>query len=170
MNTLIAGFKAIYRGICILEEVIVAVFIAAITFLIFISAIARGIGSPVNWAPDIAMLLLAWVVFLGANTALRRADFIRVDILIRRFPLKLQKFLYYLYYIAAISFLGMLVRFGIPLSIENSRRTFQALQLSYSWATMSVPVGAFVMILTIVIKLVSRWKEKEIKADGKEAF
>ena len=162
--------RAIYHGFCVVEETIVAVFIASITFLVFISAIARSLGSPINWAPDIAMLLLAWVVFLGADSALRRMDFIRVDILILRFPAKVQKFLYYFYYTAIIMFLGMLVRFGIPLSIDNYRRTFQAMQISYSWATMSVPVGAFAMIITIIIKLVKRWKESEIKVDGKEAF
>ena len=162
--------KAIYRGFCILEETIVAVFIASITFLVFFSALARSFGRPINWAVDVSLLLLAWVVFLGADTALRRADFIRVDMLMQRFPVKLQKFLYYLYYLAAIMFLGLLVRFGIPLSIDNYRRTFQALQLSYSWATMSVPIGAFCMIITIVIKLVKKWKEDEIKSEGREAF
>ena len=164
------ALKAIYRVFCLVEETIVAVFIAAITFLVFVSAIARGMGYPINWAPDTAMLLLAWVIFLGADAALRRMDFIRVDILIRKFPPKLQKFLYYLYYVAIVMFLGLLVRFGIPLSIENSRRNFQALDISYSWATMSVPVGAFAMIITIIIKLVNRWKESEIKVEGKEAI
>ena len=162
--------RTIYRVFCILEETIVALFIASITFLVFFSALARSFGRPINWAVDVSLLLLAWVVFLGADTALRRSDFIRVDILMRRFPQKLQKFLYYLYYVAAIMFLGMLVRFGIPLSIDNYRRTFQTLQLSYSWATMSVVVGAFFMIITILIKLVTRWKESEIKIDAKEAF
>ena len=162
--------KAIYRVFCKIEETIVAVFVAVITFLIFISALARGIGHPINWAPDTSLLLLSWVVFLGADTALRRADFIRVDMLLLRFPPKLQKFLYYLYYAGIIAFLLLIIRFGIPLSLENTKRNFQGMEISYSWATISAPVGAALMILTIILKLIKHWKEKSIKSEGKEAI
>jgi len=161
---------AIYKWFCQIEEIIVAIFVALITFLVFISALARGIGRPLNWAPDTALLLLAWVVFLGADTALRRTDFIRVDILLRKFPVNVRKFLYYLYYAAIILFLAMLVRYGIPLAIENSRRNFQALNISYSWATISAPIGAICMIITIIIKLVKKWKISDPQSEGTEAF
>lgn len=162
--------KVFYRYFCKFEELIVSVFIAAITFLVFASAIARLIRHPLNWAQDISLLLFAWVVFLGADHALRKADFVRVDMLISKFPAAVQKFLYYLWYIVAIAFLGVLVRFGIPLSIENSKRLFQTLGISYSWATISVPVGSALMIVTIIIKLVKHWKDKEIVVNSKEAI
>ena len=159
-------FAVIYKWFCIIEETIVAVFVALITFLIFVSAIARGLNHPLNWAPDTALLLLAWVVFLGADIALRRADFIRVDIFLRKFSVKVRKFLYYLYYVAVIMFLGLLIRFGIPLAIDNYRRTFQALEISYFWATISAPIGAFCMIITIIIKLVKKWNLSDPQSEG----
>ena len=162
--------KIIYQGFCKAEETLVAFFVAAITFLVFSSAIARFLGHPINWAPDTAMLLLSWVVFLGADSALRRADFIRVDVLLLRFPVKFQKFLYYLYYIIVIAFLILIVRFGVPLALENTKRNFQALTISYSWATISAPIGAFLMVITIVLKMIKRWNEKEIQTEGKEAI
>ena len=162
-------FSSIYKCFCLIEETVVAVFIASITFLIFVSAIARSLNYPLNWAPDTALLLLAWVVFLGADIALRRADFIRVDILFRKFPAKIRKFLYYLFYIAVVMFLALLVRFGIPLAIENYRRNFQALEISYFWATISAPIGASLMIFTIILKLVKKWSEADPLSEGQEA-
>ena len=138
--------------------------------MVFISAIARGLKHPLNWAQDMALLLFAWVVFLGADCALRRADFVRVDMVIRYFPHRLQKFLYYFFYIVSIGFLGILVRFGIPLCIENSKRLFQTLGISYSWATVSAPVGAVLLTITIILRLVKRRHETEIKVEGKEAI
>jgi TRAP-type C4-dicarboxylate transport system permease small subunit len=161
---------AFYRLFCRVEEIIVAAFVTIITFLVFISAVARSFNHPLNWAQDVALLLFAWVVFLGADSALRRADFVRVDMLIRLFSAKVQKFLYYFFYVIVIVFLGILVRFGIPLCIENSKRLFQTLGITYSWATISVPVGSLLMIITIVLKLVKSWNEKEIKSEGKEAI
>ena len=161
--------SAFYTICCKTEDVIVALFVAVITFLVFISALARSFNAPINWAQDVALLLFAWVVFLGADSALRRADFVRVDILIRRFPAIVQKALYYFFYVITVAFLGIMVRFGIPLFIDNYRRLFQTLPISYSWATASVPVGSFFMIITIIIKLVKHWKDKEITVDAKEA-
>jgi TRAP-type C4-dicarboxylate transport system permease small subunit len=164
------AIKAFYSGFCKVEETIVAVFVAVITFLIFVSAIARGLNHPLNWAPDTSLLLLAWVIFLGADSALRRSDFIRVDMLLKYFPQKLQEFLYYFFYVVTIIFLGILTRYGIPLCFENSKRNFQALTISYSWATISVPVGAILMTITIVLKLIKRWKQEKIKPEGSEAI
>jgi TRAP-type C4-dicarboxylate transport system permease small subunit len=161
---------SIYRGFCRIEETIVAVFVAAITFLVFFSAVVRLFKHPLNWAEDMALLLFAWVVFLGADSALRRADFVRVDMLVRLFPFKVQKFLYYFFYLIIIAFLGILVRYGIPLCIENSKRLFQTLGITYSWATVSAPVGSLLMIVTIVLKLIRRRNEKEIKSEGREAI
>ena len=164
------GLKKFYALYCKAEEFIVASFIVIVTALVFLSAVARTIKHPINWAQDVSLLLFAWVVFLGADVALRRSDFVRVDMLIGRFSAKVQKFFYYLWYICAIAFLGLLVRYGIPLSLDNSKRLFQTLGISYSWATISVPVGSLLLIITIVIKLVSRWNEKEITVDAKEAI
>jgi TRAP-type C4-dicarboxylate transport system permease small subunit len=161
---------SVYRGFCRIEETIVALFVALITFLVFFSAVVRLFKHPLNWAEDMALLLFAWVVFLGADSALRRADFVRVDMLVRFFPLKVQKFLYYFFYVVVIVFLGILIRYGIPLCIENSKRLFQTLGITYSWATISAPIGSILMILTIVLKLVKRWNDTEIKSEGKEAI
>jgi TRAP-type C4-dicarboxylate transport system permease small subunit len=149
---------------------IVAVFVALVTFLVFISAVARGINHPINWAQDLALLLFAWVVFLGADSALRKADFVRVDMLIMHFPPKVQKFLYYFFYVVIIGFLGILVRYGIPLCISNSKRLFQTLGISYSWATISAPVGSILLTITIVLKMVKNWHKETIKVEAKEAI
>lgn len=162
--------RAVYEAIGKMELVIVATFISLITLLVFVSALARFVGHPLNWAVDLSLLLFAWVVFLGADVALRHDDFIRVDLLINRFPMKVQKFLYYLYNIMAIGFFSLIVAFGFPLAIENAKRLFQTLGISYSWATISAPIGSILLILTIIVRLIDRWDEKEIVVVGREAI
>ncbi|MDR1302289.1 MAG: TRAP transporter small permease [Treponema sp.] len=162
--------QTVYRWFCKLEELLVSTFIAVITFLVFISAVARSARHPLNWAQDVSLLLFAWVVFLGADLALRKADFVRVDMLVSRFPEKVQKILYYVMYFLAIGFLVILVVYGFPLSASNAKRLFQTLGISYSWATISVPVGSILLTITIVLKLIARWKEKKIVVQGKEAI
>jgi TRAP-type C4-dicarboxylate transport system permease small subunit len=161
-----------YRAVCKVEEFIVAIFVAVITFLVFLSAIARlpAVNHPLNWAQDFSLLLFAWVVFLGADLALRKAEFVRVDMLVMRFPQGVQKFLYYFFYVVIIVFLAVLIRYGIPLCISNQKRLFQTLGITYSWATASVPIGSFLLIITVILKLIAHWKDKEIQVQGKEAI
>ena len=129
-----------------------------ISSMVFLSAVARTIKHPLNWAQDVSLLLFAWLVFLGADLVLRREDFISLEILTRYFSEKLRNVLYYLWNVVAIVFLGVLARFGVPLCFQNSKRLFQTLGISYSWATASVPVGSAMLIITIVVKLHKRIK------------
>ena len=147
-----------------------AALILFVTLLVFVSAVMRLINHPINWAQDLALLLFAWIVMLGADVALKRSDFVRVGLLVERFPQSVQKALYYLWYLVTIAFLGVLVRHGIPLALDSQRRMFQMLGISYSWATFSVPIGSFLMITTILVKLAVNWKKKEITVDAKEAI
>jgi len=166
----LAAIKQMYRVFCKVEETAVAVCIVAITALVFLSAVLRTINHPINWAQDFSLLLFAWVVFLGADVALRRADFLRVDIIVSRFPEKLREALYYIWYMVAIVFLAMLVCYGIPLALENTKRPLGTMAISYSWVTISVPIGSFLMIITIIIKLVLHRKGIKPEAESKEAF
>ena len=152
------GIKKIYGIFCKIEETVVAICIAAITFLVFLSAVMRTINHPINWVQDFSLLLFAWLVFLGADVALRRADFLKVDILVKKFPKKVQEFLYYFWYVLALLFLGILVYYGIFLAAHNFKRPLGVMPLSYSWVTISVPVGAALMIITIIIKLCQHYK------------
>jgi TRAP-type C4-dicarboxylate transport system permease small subunit len=164
------GLKIFYQYFCKVEESILSLFVAVITFLVFFSAVTRSFGMPINWAEEVSLLLFAWVVFLGADLALRKMDYVRIDVLVIRFSAKVQKFLYYFMYIIAIIFLGILIRYGIPLCIENSKRLFQTLEISYSWATISAPVGSVLLSITIILKLIAHRKDEKITLESKEAI
>ncbi len=166
------GFlRKAYEGLGKVEEAIVVVFITFITFLIFISALTRTFGYPVNWATDLSLLMFAWVVFLGADVALRHADFIRFDLLIKKMPQVVQNVLYYVFNLMAIGFFGLIVFYGFPLAFDNAKRLFQTLGVSYLWATLSAPVGSILLILTILTKLIDNWGRKEVMVkSGSEAI
>ena len=152
--------KNLYGYFCKLEETLVKSFLVAITFLVFISAIFRTMKYPLNWAVDLSMLLFAWVVFLGANMALRNTELVNVDLFINKFSAKIRKNIYIFWNIIIILFLFFLIWHGIPLALESTSRQFQTLGISYSWATISVPVGAALMIISTCIKIFKALKKE----------
>lgn len=145
--------RKLYRLFCNLEEALVKYALVTVAILIFISAIARSIGKPLNWATDISLILFAWIIFLGADVALRHGDFVHVDLIINKFPQSVKKIILILWNLLIVGLLSVLVCFGIPLAIESVDRIFNTLGISYSWATLSVPIGSILMLITISIKV-----------------
>lgn len=107
-----------------------------------------------NWAVDISLLLFAWQVFIGGDIAVRNTNLIGVELLVNKFPGIVQKWLKIVFFVLIILFLGVLVYFGVPLLLDNWKRLFQVLPISYSWCTLSVPVGALLMMVSASIRLV----------------
>lgn len=75
--------KKAYEYFCKLEESFVKLFLVSITLLVFVSAITRTFKYPLNWATDVSLLLFAWVIFLGADMALRNTNLVSVDIILK---------------------------------------------------------------------------------------
>lgn len=145
--------RTLYRRFCQFEMLVAATLLMFISGLVFVSAIARTLRSPLNWAVDISMLLFAWLVFLGGDIVIRETNLISVDVFQKMLSPALRKGLQALFYIAMIVFLVILVRYGIPLLLQNWKRQFQVLPISYSWCTLSVPVGSVLMIISTLGKL-----------------
>ena len=81
--------------------------------------------------------------------------------LLRKFPIKVQKTIRIVCQIAAIALLISFVWFGIPLCIESVARKFSNMNLSYSWATASVPAGSALMAITSIINLVKMIRSED---------
>jgi TRAP-type C4-dicarboxylate transport system permease small subunit len=53
-----------------------------------------------------------------------------------------------------LAFLSAMVYFGIKLAYISRVRVFQGIPgFSYTWVTLSVPVGSFLMMITTVLKM-----------------
>ncbi len=77
-----------------------------------------------------------------------------VDVLVRMFPQAWQRRLRLANYFIISLFLIYLMGYGSWLSYTTRIRTFQGIPgFSYAWVTLSVPVGAFFLLLTALTKI-----------------
>lgn len=144
----------IYKVICSAEYVLASILLCTTVAVIFTQAVLRSLGNPVSWGLEIAVMCFAWATFIAADIAFRNNTTVRVDILDNRLPEKIQEIVKLVTYILVLAFLCMLVYFGIVLCIKSYARSFNALPwLSYSWVTLSLPVGSFLMIITTCRKI-----------------
>jgi TRAP-type C4-dicarboxylate transport system permease small subunit len=134
-----------------IEEYTAAVLLLGATLVIFFAAVFRSFDRPLNWSLDIALFLFAWSVFLSAEVAMRKGNLVNVDFLVQRFPQSVQRVLGILIYLAILVFLATLVGFGLYLSYVTRARAFQGIPtFSYTWITLSVPVGGSLCMINCV--------------------
>jgi TRAP-type transport system small permease protein len=163
MNTLSRLYQALLR----VEARVAAVFLVAMVLLIFSGGIARLMGEPLNWTTDAATCLFAWACFLCADVAWRRDALMSVEVLTGKLRPSLQKLLRLANYLLIGAFLLYVVTMGLWLSWTSRARSFQGIpEISYSWVTMSMPVGGLLLLVTTVLKVRSEFARGADQADA----
>ncbi|MCG8479735.1 MAG: TRAP transporter small permease subunit [Spirochaetales bacterium] len=154
MSSVWRTVRRAYRILCRVEAAVAAVSLLVTVAVIFSLAIFRTLGVPIHWALDVALLVFAWGVFLGADVAFREDKLVNVDLVLTRLPDRIQAAIQLVLYLLIGAFLAAFVYYGVDLSISTQHRSFQGIPaLSYTWVTASVPVSSFLMLITVSIKI-----------------
>lgn len=145
--------RSLYSYVGKAEAVIAATFLVLMVALIFFGGVARTMGAPLVWTTDFATCFFAWACFLCADVAWRNDGLISIRLLADRLSGRAQRLLTYINYILISLFLIYLIWTGLQLSYVSSARSFQGIPwISYSWVTMSLPVGAALLLVTTLVK------------------
>ena len=78
--------KRFYDALCAYEARIAGTFLVLMVALIFLGAVMRVLGNPINWSTDAATCLFAWACFLCADIAWRRNGLMAVEIVTSKLP------------------------------------------------------------------------------------
>ena len=90
---------------------------------------------------------------------------VNVDILPQHLKPRAKKYLKLFVYILILIFLFLMVYYGFYLAYSSRFLTFQGIPfLSYTWATLSMPIPSIFMIITTCLKI--RDLLKKDSADG----
>ena len=146
--------KRLYDRLCKAEAVVAGLFLVLMVVLIFLGGVMRMVGHPINWSSDAATCLFAWACFFCADIAWRNNSLMSIEVVTSRLPATLQTACRMLSYALIAAFLVYLVTMGIYLSWISRIRSFQGIPgVSYSWVTMSLPVGALLLLVTTMLKV-----------------
>jgi len=146
--------KEIYELICKQEMRIAEWSLGILSLLVFAAAVGRFLYHPMNWAMDAATFLFAWTVFLGADAAMRLDRLFCIEVIPSKLPQKAQLYLKCINYMIIVIFLVGMIGYGLWLSYTTRLRTFQGIPgFSYTWVTLSVPIGCALMLITAILKI-----------------
>ena len=136
------------------EAVVAAAFLLVMVGLIFFGGLARMASRPQNWTIDAATCLFAWACFLCADIAWRRGGLMSIELLTERLSAEAQRVLMHVNHAIIGAFLVYVIYAGVWVSWVSRARSFQGIPwISYSWISMSLPVGAALLLFTTAIKV-----------------
>lgn len=145
--------KKLYDRLCAAEAVLAGTLLVLMVALIFLGGVSRVLGYPLNWSTDFATAFFAWACFLCADIAWRRNALMSIDFLVNRLAPKAQMAVRNVNYAIISGFLVYLMVMGTWLAWTSRARSFQGIpEISYSWVTMSLPVGAALLLASTVLK------------------
>jgi TRAP-type transport system small permease protein len=146
--------KKFYERVCAAEAWVAAALLILMVILIFLGGVMRMLGQPINWSSDAATCFFAWACFLCADIAWRKNSLMSIEVLTDRLPANMQSACRYLNYAIITAFLVYLIVMGLYLSWISRARSFQGIpEISYSWVTLSLPVGALLLLITTGLKV-----------------
>ena len=147
-----------------IERLVCIGLLSAIVLLVFAAAVMRTVGLPIIWSVDIAQLLFAWLCMLGANQTLKHAQHATVDIVTQYLPVRWQQRLAGLASLIMIGVLAVIVVYGIALFNLNPQRTLGSTPIPYRYVALALPVGAGLMLLTLLEQSWLKWFSNKQRA------
>lgn len=141
-----------------IERLLCIGILAAIVLLVFSAAVMRTIGLPIIWSVDVAQLLFAWLCMLGANQTLKHSQHACVDLFTQYLTDNWQRRLNVLVTVLMLVVLGLITAYGMALFTLNPQRTLGSTAIPYRLVTLALPVGAFLMLLTLLEQCWLSWR------------
>ena len=150
----VGRFARLYAALLQVEARIAGTFLVLMVLLIFTGGVARMVGHPQNWTTDVATCLFAWACFLCADVAWRRNGLMSLEVVTARLSARARRALRLVNHAIISLFLLYVIGMGLWLSWTSRIRSFQGIpEVSYSWVTMAMPIGAILLFATAVAKM-----------------
>lgn len=125
----------------LLLAAVVAVAFAGMVGTVALQVIARNIlKTSMIWTLDVAQLLFAWCIFLGAAIALRQGRQYVVTLLPDRFA-RTNAAIGLFAFAASVVVVWVMIQAGFDMAERAGRRTKQSLGLSEFWFYVAIPLG-----------------------------
>ncbi len=123
-----------------------------LTPIIFVNIITRFVfGYSIAWSSEVARYSFIWMTFMGMAVALKDDSHAKIDLLIKKAPLPLRKWILTAGHmiIVILSIFLIVAGFKQTVSVWNVEAAYMRF-LSMSWMYLSIPIsGVFMMLFSI---------------------
>ncbi len=143
------------------ERVVASVLLVLIVALVAVSSATRYVGVPLIWSIELIQMLFVWLCVLAADLTLQRYGHFSVDMFASLLPRGPRKVLDVFNILLAGALLALFAYYGFLFAWITSGRPLPMLGITSGVATMALPVGFCLMLITLVEQLVARLQDRQ---------
>jgi len=137
--------------LAILSSRVSTLLLAFVAFILLLQVILRYVfNAALPWPEEAARYAMVWVVLLISKALVREAELVNVDFFDKLWP---TKFIFYrdtAYRLMLLVLLFVLFKEGLIQAIAESRQRTTALDISWFWPYLSIPVGTGLMLFQMI--------------------
>lgn len=133
------------------------------SLLLFVNVVLRYVFHySIYWAEELVRYLMVWLIFVGGSQVIRVEGHIRVDVLVRALPARVQRTWNAVVDVVSIVMLLILAWYAAQQSIRvfGSEQVSPALELPMGFVYLAVPCGSLLMAFRCLQQLVRRHRSK----------
>jgi TRAP-type C4-dicarboxylate transport system permease small subunit len=143
-------------------DILCLVFMSVGFVITFFHIIGRYIlKAPIFFSEELARYCFIWACMLGASVVNRADEHTNVNYFTTLLPTRAQGWLYIGREVVILLLLAALIYYGVALSIKMNTVHSAAMEISWSYIYMALPVGSLLLIVT-TLKLIAA-KRRELK-------
>ena len=124
---------------------------AAMAFIILLACanvfMRYVIGKPWGWVEEVTVFTFVWLTMLGASAVIHHEGHCSIDVLVQRMPSKWRRIISIFGDLVVLTTLGLLIVYGIQLTIKGHTKLTPILGIPYSYIDASIPVCCSFMLM-----------------------
>ncbi len=154
-----------------IEKLIITSGLGAATLLMFANVVARYVfHTGFSWTLELVQYLFAWVVLIGAAHGFQAGTHLGIDILVERFPPRLQRGIALLAVSLTLLFVGLVFYYSILYTIRVREWGDLTLDLQIpQWIPyLAIPVGLGLMLLHLLRIGWDIWRGRTLRIHASE--
>ena len=152
MDRLVLVIDKIERYLTYLTSVMIILLTTVISCQIFFRYV---LNTGVFWLQELSVIMMMWIVFLGASGAVWDNHHIGLNFIVESFPENITIWLRVLSDLIIAIFSIQFFNYGLTMTLETGG-TLSALRIPIGYTYAIIPVTALLMALFAIVKLINR--------------
>lgn len=142
---------------------LIAVAMLAISVtLSFYQVLTRFVfNAPSTWTEVASRAAMIWCVFMAAAATFRGGYMMAVEVVYKVVPSRFLMLLEVAIVVCCLLVLGVLIHYGIQMTMRVSNQTMSGMNISMAWAYAAIPTGASFAIIAVIARLLAQLSGRE---------
>jgi len=142
-----------------MEDFILVTMFSGMVAVIFYQVIMRYVfNNSSSWSEELGKFLFVWISWLGISIGARRAEHIKIALIVDRMPFKAAHVTNMLAEAVVVVISAVTAWYAYTLVWSQSSVPFAAIKISMSWGYLAVLVGCTLMTLRSLYSIYTSWR------------